>query len=86
MMGCAVPDPDGFYDRPMPAKKTTLQKVIEDTGVRTIQYVYDFGDDWDHSIPDQAGQRGRPGRKLSEASESQRSMPTRGRRWCSRLR
>lgn len=34
----------------MPAKKTTLQKVIEDTGARTIQYVYDFGDDWDHSI------------------------------------
>lgn len=34
----------------MPAQKTTLQKVIEDSGARTIQYVYDFGDDWDHSI------------------------------------
>lgn len=48
--GWGVPDPDGFYDGPMPAQKTTLQKVIEDTGARTIQYVYDFGDDWDHSI------------------------------------
>jgi hypothetical protein len=48
--GWGVPDPDGFYDGPMPAKKTSLQKVIEDTGARTIQYVYDFGDDWDHSI------------------------------------
>ena len=48
--GWGVPDPDGFYDGPMPAKKATLQKVLEDTGTRTIQYVYDFGDDWDHSI------------------------------------
>ena len=48
--GWGVPDPDGFGDGPIPAKKTTLQKVIEDTGARTIQYVYDFGDDWDHSI------------------------------------
>ena len=48
--GWGVPDPDGFYDGPMPAKKATLQKVLEDTGARTLQYVYDFGDDWDHSI------------------------------------
>ena len=48
--GWGVPDPDGFYDGPMPAKKTTLEKLLEDTGTRTIQYVYDFGDDWDHSI------------------------------------
>lgn len=48
--GWGVPDPDGFYDGPMDAKKTTLEKVLEDTGARTIQYVYDFGDDWDHSI------------------------------------
>lgn len=45
-----VPDPDEFYDGPMPAKNTSLQKVIEDTGARTIQYVYDFGDDLDDSI------------------------------------
>ena len=45
-----MPDPEGFYDGPMPAKKATLQKVLEDTGARTLQYVYDFGDDWDHSI------------------------------------
>lgn len=34
----------------MPAKTTTLEKLLEETGARTIQYVYDFGDDWDHSI------------------------------------
>lgn len=48
--GWGVPDPDGFSNGPMPAKKATLQELIEDTGVKTIQYIYDFGDDWDHSI------------------------------------
>lgn len=48
--GWGVPDPDGFCDGPMDAKKTTLEKVLEDTGARTIQYIHDFGDDWDHSI------------------------------------
>lgn len=45
-----LPDPDGFYDGPMPATKTTLEKVLEHTGTKMIQYVYDFGDDWDHNI------------------------------------
>ena len=49
-VGWGIPDPDGFYDGPLPAKKTTLEKVLEGTGVRTVQYIYDFGDDWDHSI------------------------------------
>jgi len=48
--GRGVPDPDGFCDGPMPAKKTTLEKLIDQTATRTIRYVYDFGDDWDHSI------------------------------------
>lgn len=48
--GWGMPDPDGFYDGPMDAKKITLEKMIDQTGTRTIQYVYDFGDDWDHSI------------------------------------
>ncbi len=50
LTGWGVPDPDGFYDGPMPATKATLQKVLEETGARTLQYIYDFGDDWDHSI------------------------------------
>lgn len=48
--GWGTPDPDGFYDGPMDAKKMTLKKLLDQTATRTIQYVYDFGDDWDHSI------------------------------------
>jgi hypothetical protein len=47
--GWGVPDAD-FGGGPMPAAKTTLDDVIKDTGARTIHYLYDFGDDWDHVI------------------------------------
>ncbi len=38
--GWGVPDPDGFYDGPMDAKKMALEKLIDQTGTRTIQYIY----------------------------------------------
>ncbi|MDF3453385.1 plasmid pRiA4b ORF-3 family protein, partial [Sulfitobacter sp. KE35] len=38
--GWGVPDPDGFYDGPMPASKTSLLDVIEDVGTKTIHYIY----------------------------------------------
>ncbi|EPX76454.1 plasmid pRiA4b ORF-3 family protein [Salipiger mucosus] len=49
-IGWGEPDPEGFFDGPLPAKKTTLQDVMTDTGSRTLQYIYDYGDDWDHVI------------------------------------
>lgn len=48
-VGWGVPDPD-FDDGPLPAVKTTLADVVEDTGARTIHYLYDFGDGWDHAV------------------------------------
>jgi hypothetical protein len=47
--GWGVPDPD-FHDGPLPAAKTTLFDVTEDTGARTIHYLYDFGDGWNHAV------------------------------------
>lgn len=44
-----VPDPD-WGGEDLPANKSTLWDVIEDTGVRTLDYVYDFGDNWEHHI------------------------------------
>ena len=44
-----VPDPD-FVGDDLPANKTTLAEVIEDTGVDAISYLYDFGDSWEHSV------------------------------------
>jgi len=48
-MQWGVPDPD-WGDGPMDAKKTRLCDVINETGAKTIHYLYDFGDSWDHVI------------------------------------
>ena len=44
-----IPDPD-FGGDDLPANKTTLAQLIQDTGAKTISYLYDFGDGWDHKI------------------------------------
>lgn len=44
-----LPDPD-FDSEDLPADKTTLVDLIEDTGAKSISYLYDFGDSWDHTI------------------------------------
>ena len=41
---------DGFGDGPLDASKATLLAVLEDTGVKTLKYIYDFGDGWEHTI------------------------------------
>lgn len=44
-------DPDGgFGDGPLDAGKATLLDVLEDTGVKTLKYLYDFGDAWEQTI------------------------------------
>lgn len=39
-----------FGDGPLDASKATLLSVIEDVGSKTIRYIYDFGDNWQHTI------------------------------------
>ena len=38
--------PEDFLD----ARKARLDKVIEDIGTKTLRYIYDFGDGWEHTI------------------------------------
>jgi len=47
--GWGVPDPD-FGDGPLDARKIRLVDVLEDAGVRSLKYLYDFGDGWEHSV------------------------------------
>lgn len=44
-----IADPD-FSGDDLPANKTTLADVIEDTGVNALSYLYDFGDSWEHRL------------------------------------
>ncbi len=43
------PDPDSF-DTMGDARKTRLYDVVAQTGAKTIRYVYDFGDNWEHVL------------------------------------
>ena len=48
-VGWGMPDPD-FSDGPLDASKARLIDVLEDVGTKTIKYLYDFGDGWEHTI------------------------------------
>ena len=42
-------DPE-WGDDDLPADKTSLIKMLEDTEARSFKYLYDFGDGWEHKI------------------------------------
>ncbi len=48
-VGWGVPDPD-WGDGPLDARKARLTDVLEDVGVKTLKYLYDFGDGWEHTV------------------------------------
>ncbi|HEY1544022.1 MAG TPA: plasmid pRiA4b ORF-3 family protein [Xanthobacteraceae bacterium] len=41
-----VDEPGDFLD----ARKARLDDVLEDIGAKTLKYLYDFGDGWEHTI------------------------------------
>jgi len=48
-VGWGIPDRD-WGDGPLDARKAHLGDVLEDTGTKTLKYLYDFGDGWEHTI------------------------------------
>lgn len=48
-IGWSIPDPE-WTDGPLDARKVRLIDALEDTGAKTIRYLYDFGDGWEHTI------------------------------------
>jgi hypothetical protein len=49
-IGWGIPNPDYGCDNPIDARKTKLIQAIQETGAKTIKYIYDFGDCWEHTI------------------------------------
>ncbi len=43
-------DPDDDFNDMLPAHRTRLCDMVADTGTKSFKYVYDFGDDWRHTI------------------------------------
>lgn len=58
-----VPDP-GRDEGPRDARKATLLTLLEQTGVNTLTYLYDFGDGWEHQIKVQHIGPAQPGEVL----------------------
>jgi hypothetical protein len=48
-VGWGIPDPDGG-DGPLDASKARLSDVLADVGTKTLKYLYDFGDGWEHTV------------------------------------
>ena len=48
-IGWGLPSPD-WPDGPLDARKAKLIDVLEDAGTKTLRYLYDFGDGWEHTI------------------------------------
>lgn len=48
-VGWGIPDLD-WGDGPLDARKATLAGIVEDTGAKTLRYLYDFGDGWEHTV------------------------------------
>ena len=48
-VGWGIPDP-AFGDGPLDASKARLADVLEDVGAKSLKYLYDFGDGWEHTV------------------------------------
>ena len=48
-IGWGIPDPE-WGGGPLDARGATLARVVDDTGAKTLRYLYDFGDGWVHTI------------------------------------
>src|SRR5208283_6014517 len=44
-----LPDPD-WPDGPLDARKARLTDLLEGVGAKTLRYLYDYGDGWEHTI------------------------------------
>jgi pRiA4b ORF-3-like protein len=50
-IGWSTPDPDqDWAGEFLDARKAKLSNVLEDAGTKTLKYLYDFGDGWEHTI------------------------------------
>lgn len=49
--GWSTPYPDADWDSDfLDARKARLNDIFEDIGTKTLKYLYDFGDGWEHTI------------------------------------
>jgi hypothetical protein len=81
-----IPDPDGdFGPPPIDARKARLCDIVQETGAKTIHYLYDFGDSWDHVIKLEKWFDNTTTEGLPHLARGRRSLSSGRRRRCARL-
>ena len=69
-----VPDLD-WGDGPLDARKARLVDVLEETGAKTLKYLYDFGDGWEHTIKIERIAKAVPGLAYPRLTEARGCCP-----------
>ena len=75
-VGWGMVDPD-WGDGPMDASKSRLVDVLEDMGVKTLKYLYDFGDGWEHTVKIERIADALPGSSYPVLIDAPSKMPIR---------
>ena len=78
-VGWGQPSPD-WPDGPLDARKAKLIDVLEDAGTKTLRYLYDYGDGWEHTIKVERMAPAEPDSRLSASDRGVRRLSARGRR------
>ena len=73
-VGWGIVDPD-WGDGPLDARKAKLADVLEDVGVKTLRYLYDFGDGWEHTIKIERLDDPKPGALYPRLTEAKGRCP-----------
>src|SRR5215212_12035862 len=73
-VGWGVPDPD-WGDGPLDARKARLIDVLEEIGAKTLKYLYDFGDGWEHTIKVERIAKAVPGLAYPRLTEARGRCP-----------
>lgn len=77
-MAWSIPDPDirGFSpDEPLAASKATLADLLAQAGGKIFQYVYDFGDGWEHTVKVEAIAEAAPDAVYPRLVAAERACP-----------
>ena len=78
-VGWGQPSPD-WPDGPLDARKAKLIDVLEDAGTKTLRYLYDYGDGWEHTIKVERMAPAEPDVVYPRLIEASGALSTRGRR------
>jgi len=81
-VGWSTPYPDqDRADDFLDARKARLGDVLEDVGTKTLKYLYDFGDGWEHTIKVERLIDPESGILYPRLIEAKGPLPARGHRW-----